>query len=177
MTRLLGVDLGERRIGLAVGDTTSGSVVPLATTRRATPERDSQTLARIAAEQRIDELVIGLPLSLDGSEGPQAATTREWAAAVADTCAMSVSWRDERMTTEDALRQVGGPGRGRSGGPPSAAARRAHRARLDRLAAAAIVQAEMDARASAAAAAEGAVGASAAGPTGSGAFADGSGDD
>lgn len=149
MTRLLGVDLGEQRIGLAVGDSVTGSVVPLTTIRRATPERDAQTLAAIASEQRIDELVVGLPLSLDGAEGPQAAATRDWALAVAGQCALPLSWRDERLTTEAAIARVGRPGRGRSGGPPSAAARRSYRARLDRLAAAAIVQAELDARAAA----------------------------
>lgn len=146
MTRLLGVDLGERRIGLAVGDVAAGSVVPLTTISRATIDRDARTLAALAAEQRIDELVIGLPLSLDGSVGPQAASTREWAAAVAHLCALPLSFRDERLTTEAAIARAGKPSRGRSGGPPSPAARRAYRSRLDRLAAAAIVQAEMDAR-------------------------------
>jgi putative Holliday junction resolvase len=149
VTRLLGIDLGERRIGLAVGDTATGAVLPLTTISRATVERDARTLSAIASEQRIDEIVVGLPLSLDGSEGPQAAATREWGTAVADICALPLAWRDERMTTEAAMGRVGQPSRGRSGGPPTAAARRAYRARLDRLAAAAIVQAEMDARATA----------------------------
>jgi RNase H-fold protein (predicted Holliday junction resolvase) len=60
---------------------------------------------------------------------------------------LRVAWRDERLTTESAERQAGAPGRGRGGGPPSAAARAARRARIDRLAAAAIGQAELDARA------------------------------
>ncbi len=146
MTRLLGVDLGTRRIGLAVGDTESGSVIALTTISRSELERDGRTIARIAEEQRIAELVVGLPLNMDGSEGPQAQSTREWAAAVADLTALPLAWRDERLTTEDAIARVGRPPRGRSGGAPSAAARRSHRARLDQLAAAAIVQAEMDAR-------------------------------
>ena len=155
MTRLLGVDLGERRIGLAVGDAATGSVVPLATIARSTIDRDARTLASLAGEQRIDELVVGLPLSLDGSVGPQAASTREWALAVADICALPLAFRDERLTTEDAMVRVGKPARGRAGGPPSPAARRAYRARLDRLAAAAIVQAEIDARLAAGTAHEG----------------------
>ena len=146
MTRLLGVDLGERRIGLAVGDDATGSVVPLATIARSTIDRDARTLAAMAEEQRIDELVVGLPLSLDGSVGLQAASTREWAVAVADICALPLALRDERLTTEAAMARAGKPRRGGSGGPPSGAARRAYRASLDRLAAAAIVQAEMDAR-------------------------------
>ena len=69
VTRLLGIDLGTKRIGLAVGDTNTGSVVPLTTIRRADVERDAQTIVRIGTEQRIDELVVGLPLNMNGSEG------------------------------------------------------------------------------------------------------------
>src|SRR4051795_987553 len=146
MTRLLGVDLGTKRIGLAVGDTATGSVVPLTTIRRADIERDARTIARFSQEQRIDELVVGLPLNMDDSEGPQAADTRAWALAVADTAALPLNWRDERKTTEAAIERVGPPPRGKSGGPPSAGARNAYRARLDQLAAASIVQAEIDGR-------------------------------
>lgn len=146
MTRLLGVDVGSKRIGLAVGDTDSGAVMPLMTIRHVDAERDARTIATIVREQRIDELVVGLPYSLDGSEGPQALATRDWAATIAQICGLTVTWRDERMTTEYAIERVGGQSRGRSGGPPSAHARRAYRARLDRLAAAAIVQAEIDGR-------------------------------
>ena len=147
MTRLLGIDLGTKRIGLAVGDTVTGSVVPLSTIRRADVERDANTITRISNEQRIDELVVGLPLNMDGSEGAQAKNTRQWALAVEHICRLPLSWRDERRTTEDAIERVGPPARGKSGGPPSAEARRSYRARLDRVAAAAIVQSEMDARA------------------------------
>ena len=139
------MDVGDRRVGLAVADTESGTVRPLATIRRTEPGRDARTLARICDEQRIDELVIGLPLNMDGSEGSQATATRAWAAAVADELDRPVSWRDERLTSESAERRVAAP-RGRAGGPPSAAARNARRARIDREAAAQIVQAELDAR-------------------------------
>ena len=149
MSLLLAIDLGERRIGLAVADTSTGSVRTLATIRRAGDERDGRTLARLVQEQRIDELVIGLPLNMDGSEGEQAARTRAWAAAIAETCPLPVTWRDERLTTEGAELQAGPPPRGRSGGSPSAAARAAYRSRIDQLAAAAIAQAELDARAAA----------------------------
>jgi putative holliday junction resolvase len=146
VTRLLGVDLGTKRIGLAVGDTATGTVAPLTTIRRADVERDAQTLIRIGVEQRIDELVVGLPLNMDGSEGTQADNTRQWALAVAQICPLPSRWRDERRTTEDAIERIGPPARGKSGGPPSTHARRSYRARLDRLAAAAIVQSEINAR-------------------------------
>lgn len=147
MTRLLGIDLGSRRIGVAVADTHTGQVRPLATLRRATAERDRESICRLAAEHAVEEIVVGLPLSLDGRAGPQAVATEEWADAVLSAVDLPVAWRDERLTTERAIARLGGAGRGPSGGPPSAAARRAHRARLDREAAVIILQAELDARA------------------------------
>ena len=147
MTRLLGIDLGERRIGLAVADTESGKIKPLSTIRRADVDRDAATLCHIRDEQRIDELVIGLPLNMDGSEGGQATATREWAAEIKPLVELPISWRDERLTSSAAESRIGRAPRGRAGGPPSAAARDARRARVDREAAAAIVQAELDARA------------------------------
>jgi putative pre-16S rRNA nuclease len=146
VTRLLGVDLGERRIGLAVGDTETGSVRPLTTISRADAARDAKTLGRVCEEQRIDELVVGLPLSMDGTEGTQAAVTRDWAAAVQPLLSRTIRWRDERLTSVEAEARIGRAARGRAGGPPSSSSRDARRARIDREAAAAIVQAELDAR-------------------------------
>ncbi|HSH21968.1 MAG TPA: Holliday junction resolvase RuvX, partial [Candidatus Caenarcaniphilales bacterium] len=128
MTRLLGIDLGTRRIGLAVADTVTASVRPLTTVRRGDPERDIRTLATIVAEQRVDEFVVGLPRSLDGSEGQQAIETRRWAEEVLVQLARPIHWRDERLTSERAERTVGRTGRGRSGGPPTPTSREAHRA-------------------------------------------------
>jgi len=146
VTRLLGIDLGSRRIGLAVAETDSGSVRPLTTVRRGDADRDLRTLARVAQEQRIDAFVLGLPRNLDGSEGAQALETRQWAEQVLSRLDQPMSWRDERLTSERAAVTVGRLGRGRSGGPPTAAAREANRAAIDRHAAALILQAELDAR-------------------------------
>ncbi len=146
MTRLLGIDLGSRRIGLAVAETDSGSVRPLTTIRRGDADRDLRTLARVAQEQRIDAFVLGLPRNLDGSEGAQALETRRWAKQVLSRLGQPMSWRDERLTSERAAASVGRLGRGRSGGPPTAATRAANRAAIDRHAAALILQAELDAR-------------------------------
>ncbi len=146
VTGLLGVDLGERSIGLALGDPRSGRIVPVTTLRRGTPEQDASAIARICDERRAGSLVVGLPLSLDGSEGAQATATRAWAERVAGLLGLPVGFRDERLTTVRAEARLGPAPRGRSGGPPSAAARRSRKARLDQEAAASIVQAELDAR-------------------------------
>jgi putative Holliday junction resolvase len=146
MSRFLAIDVGERRIGIALADTATGSVKPLTTIRRAEADRDAATLATLAKEQGATELVIGLPLNADGSEGAQARATRDWAASIAPIVALPLHWRDERHTSERAEALAGRQGRGRAGGPPSPAARNAYRARIDRLAAAAIAQAELDSR-------------------------------
>ncbi len=146
MTRLLGIDLGERRIGLAVGDTTTGAVRPLATLRRREPEADARTVSRRIDEQGIEELVIGLPSNMDGSEGPQALATRDWGGRIAAATGLPVAWRDERLTSEAAEAALGRMRRARTGGPPTGARRASHRAAVDREAARLIVQREMDAR-------------------------------
>lgn len=146
MSRIIAIDVGERRIGLALADTASGAVKPLATIRRADAARDAASISNLAREQSATELVVGLPLNSDGSEGEQARRTREWAASIASAVGLPLGWRDERLTSERAEAIAGRPARGRAGGPPSSAARNAYRARIDRIAAAGIAQAELDAR-------------------------------
>jgi putative Holliday junction resolvase len=143
--RFLGIDLGERRIGVAVGDPARGVASPLTTISRAkTVAADAVVISRLAAEQRVSTLVVGLPLDMDGGEGLQATRTREWAEAVAVATGLPLRYRDERLTSERAERRIGGASRGRSGGPPSAAQRNAYRGRVDREAAALILQDEFD---------------------------------
>jgi putative Holliday junction resolvase len=145
--RVLGIDLGERRIGVALGDLELGTAAPLVTLSRArTIQADARVLARLASEQRAQALVVGLPLDKDGTEGPQAKLTREWATAVASATGMPLRFRDERLSSVRAEERIGSPPRGRSGGPPSASQRDAHRARIDREAAALILQDDLDAR-------------------------------
>jgi putative holliday junction resolvase len=145
-TRALGIDLGERRIGVAVGDLRDRTSMPLVTLGRSKKVADdAATISRLAAEQGAGLLVVGLPLDMDGTEGPQAAKTRAWADAIAETTGLQLRMRDERLTSERAERRIGPPARGRSGGPPSASARDSYRARVDREAAALILQDEIDA--------------------------------
>lgn len=147
MRRILGVDLGERRIGIAVADAGIGIARPLMTVRRrSTPVADAEELARIAAEQSAGELVVGFPLNADGSAGEQARITRQWADQIEALLGLQVTLRDERLTSDLAEQRLGPMKRGRSGGPPTRAQRDAHRARVDREAAAIILQDELDAR-------------------------------
>jgi putative Holliday junction resolvase len=153
LSRLLGIDLGERRVGLAIADTDGTPARPLSTVRRARRiEGDIATLRRVIGEQDIAELVVGLPLEASGADGPQARLTRAWAEAVRATIGLPMAYRDERLTSHLAEQRLGPMPHGRSGGPPTAHQRDAYRARVDREAAAIILQDELDARAAAAAA-------------------------
>ena len=96
--------------------------------------------------RRIEGIVLGLPRNTDGSEGPQAAATRAWAAAVLAPLGIPVVLRDERYTSQDAEANLGRAPRGHAGGPPSATARERRRRAVDREAARLILQAELDAR-------------------------------
>ncbi|HEY3523152.1 MAG TPA: Holliday junction resolvase RuvX [Candidatus Limnocylindrales bacterium] len=151
MSRLLGVDLGERRIGLAVAEADGIVARPLATlSRGAHVAVDVGRLRQIIGREEIAELVVGLPIEAHGSEGRQAAVTREWASGIAKALGLPVVYRDERYTSHVAEERLGPIGRGRSGGPPGRTRRSAYRARVDREAAAIILQDELDARAAAA---------------------------
>jgi putative Holliday junction resolvase len=147
VSRLLGIDLGEKRIGLAIADP-GGPAMGLATLRRGpTPAGDAEALRRVIGEQAVSEVVVGLPLHASGDEGTQALLTRAWVEAVQPLIGLPVAYRDERLTSHLAERRLGPMKRGRSGGPPTRTQREAYRARVDREAAAIILQDELDARA------------------------------
>jgi putative Holliday junction resolvase len=134
---LLGVDWGERRIGLALTDETRTIARPLATlTRRAGKRVPMQQLLAHCAEHAVTAIVVGLPLDEHGEEGEAAAAARQLAADVARRSGLPVTMWDERLTTARALRTVrdlGGSTRGR-------------REDLDALAAAVMLQHYLDAK-------------------------------
>ena len=147
--RILGIDLGERRIGLAIAERDGLAARPLTTVSRARsldPTDDAATLASVVREQQVAELVVGLPLEANGAEGPMAEAAATWAGAVANALALPVTLRDERLSSHLAESRLGPMPRGRSGGPPSKTQRDRYRERVDREAAAIILQDELDAR-------------------------------
>jgi putative Holliday junction resolvase len=152
--RLLGVDLGSRRIGLAIADPDALQATPLTTMSRGrTTDADAATIGRIAAANGVGELVVGLPLDMAGTEGPAASAARAWATAVASQTGLPITLRDERLSSHVAEGRAGPPKRGTGGGPPGRTRRNARRARIDRIAAAVILDDELLARRAAAAAA------------------------
>jgi len=131
--RALGIDLGDRRIGVAVS---SGSVAsPIDTVERSGDRAlDHRRLLEIAAEWEVDTLVVGLPLSLDGTEGPAARAVRAEIDELAATTLLTIVPYDERLTSVTANRLL------REGEVPGRSQRRV----VDRLAAAVLLQAWLD---------------------------------
>jgi putative Holliday junction resolvase len=103
--RYLALDVGDRRIGLAVGDDAFGLSRALPTLRRSRRlAADIERVASIARGEEVDALVIGLPLTLRGEEGTQAERVRRFAAALAAT-GVALELYDERNTTVEAVRR------------------------------------------------------------------------
>ncbi len=104
--RLLGLDYGSRRIGVAVSDPLGVTAQPLKPIRREGDRRDVEAIAALARELGVDAVVIGLPLHLDGSEGPEAARTRAFGEKVGARLGLPVRMFDERLTTVQAERHL-----------------------------------------------------------------------
>jgi putative Holliday junction resolvase len=99
--RYLALDVGDRRIGLAVGDDVHGLSRPLRTVVRRSVVKDLAEIERIAREEAVDALVIGLPLNLSGEEGHQAERVRRFANA-SEKLGLPVRLYDERHTSSEA---------------------------------------------------------------------------
>lgn len=97
--RLLGLDLGTKTIGLALSDVSRTIASPMTTLPRGKFTRDADVLARIVKEQGVGGLVIGLPINMDGSEGPRAQSARAFAANIEARLALPALLWDERLST------------------------------------------------------------------------------
>jgi putative Holliday junction resolvase len=138
MARLLALDLGERRIGVAISDPTQTVARPLTFIVRASRQADFEAIARLVTENEVERVIVGLPLSLDGSEGPQARQTRRYAERLAGALTVPVEFWDERYSTLAAAEILKGKRKRRRRG----------RGELDATAAAVFLQSCLDARAS-----------------------------
>ncbi len=99
--RLLGLDLGGKTIGLAISDRDLTIASPLETLHRAKFTQDAAALAKIRAERGIGGLVLGLPVNMDGSEGPRCQSTRQFARNLEEVAGLDlpVAFWDERLST------------------------------------------------------------------------------
>jgi putative Holliday junction resolvase len=98
---LLGLDLGEKTIGVAIGDPAGNIASPLETIRRAKFTKDAERIEEIVADRRIGGLVIGLPVNMDGSEGPRCQSSRQFARNMVSLrgFALPIAFWDERLST------------------------------------------------------------------------------
>jgi putative Holliday junction resolvase len=103
-TRILGVDYGTRRVGLAVGDPDGGIASPLAIYHRRSADQDARHFQRLIEEEQIGRIVVGLPVHTTGSEGQKAAEARAFGRWLAQVTRLPVVFWDERFTTAEAER-------------------------------------------------------------------------
>jgi putative Holliday junction resolvase len=132
--RLIGIDLGTKTIGLALSDVGRRIASPLETIKRTKFARDAEQLLMLAARHGVGGLVIGLPLNMDGSEGPRVQSTRAFVRNLTALTALPMATWDERLSTAAVTRTL-----------IEADRSRARRAELvDKLAATYILQGALD---------------------------------
>ena len=132
--RILALDLGEKTIGLALSDVTRTVASPMQTLAKMKFTANAAELVALAAEHEVGGIVIGLPINMDGSEGPRAQSARQFAANLSEKTALPIALWDERLSTAAVTRTL-----------IEADASRARRAQLvDKLAAAYILQGALD---------------------------------
>ena len=139
--RAIGLDVGERRIGVASGDTDSHIAVPVGFIDRLATDDPIADVLKYAADRDGEAIVVGLPISMNGRLGPQAEQTQEFIDALAQRTRLAVETVDERLTSVEAerrIRESTAPGRGKRKPPTKGA--------IDAGAAVLILQAWLDAR-------------------------------
>lgn len=136
MTRVLAVDLGTARIGIALSDPTGAVAAPLETVVHRERHKDLAAVAALAKAHDVERIVVGWPRNMDGTSGPAATRTEAFAAALRQIVDVPVALWDERLSTAAAERTLRDAGvrRGR------------RRAVRDQVAAALILQAYLDSR-------------------------------
>lgn len=134
--RLIGIDPGTKTIGLALSDVGLRIASPYGTLKRGKLRANAAEIAAIARKERAGGLVVGLPLSMDGSVGPAAQAARDWALALSDATGLPAAMWDERLSSAAVNRFL----------IEQADASRARRAEaVDRMAAAWMLQGALDA--------------------------------
>ncbi len=136
-TRYLGLDVGNRRIGVAVSDELGLTAQPVMTLERKRSRReDLRSLARLCRGFGVAGIVVGHPLHLSGEAGKQAAKTQAFAAELGELTGLPIHLQDERLTTREAHRILYEAGR----------ARQTHRKVVDQVAAALVLQSFLEGR-------------------------------
>jgi putative Holliday junction resolvase len=119
---VLGIDYGARRIGLAVSDPDRVFAFPAGFLLRQNPERDLAQLRQLADEREVVQIVVGLPIHMNGREGPEASAARAFAEDLRRETGRSVELVDERWTSREAEQALRDSGRRYERGDVDAAA-------------------------------------------------------
>lgn len=136
MTRIVALDHGSRRIGVAIGDTRTGMAFARPAVRQRNVAVALDTVSALLRDEEAELVVLGLPLNMDGSEGPQAAAARAFGQRLAEAIGLEIAFVDERLTSWQAAEQLAAEGRRAdraSGEVDSAAARMILQEYLDAL--------------------------------------------
>jgi putative Holliday junction resolvase len=133
-TRILGVDFGDARTGVAVSDPLGLTAQPREVVSERDPARAAERIAQIAREVEVAEIVIGLPVHMSGREGERAKRAREFGALVEEASGLPVTFWDERLTSKQAAGILKGRGA------------RERKAKIDIISAQLILQSFLDAR-------------------------------
>jgi putative Holliday junction resolvase len=136
MGRVLGVDLGSTRVGLAVSDPEGLTAQPLEVHKRRDGEDLVAVVARRASELEVGEIVVGIPLRMDGAHGPEADAAESFALRLEKATSLPVRRWDERLSTVEASRAM------RSAGADA----RRQRGVIDKVAAALVLGAYLESR-------------------------------
>ncbi|HEY8745790.1 MAG TPA: Holliday junction resolvase RuvX [Chloroflexota bacterium] len=135
MSRILAIDLGEQRIGLALSDPTGNIAGGIRTIRRGLRDEEMAALRTVIATQGVERIIVGMPLGMNGLPGVQAELTRRWVEALRRNTDLPVEILDERLTTVQAHRSLDSLG----------VRRRQHRQHVDGVAATLLLQSYLDA--------------------------------
>jgi len=134
--RLIGIDPGRRTIGLALSDVGVGLASPFGSLKRGKLAANAAEIVAIARKEGAGGLVVGLPLSMDGSMGPAAQAARDWALALSEATGLPTALWDERLSSAAVNRFLVNE---------ADVSRRRRAASVDRMAAAWILQSALDA--------------------------------
>jgi len=104
--KILALDIGEKRTGVAWGDTVSKIAIPISTLNTADILARPEKLRAVAAEHEAEVLLVGLPVSLDGQENSQAIQVRKQAEMIAQKLALPLVFQDERLSSAEAKRYL-----------------------------------------------------------------------
>ena len=104
--KIMGLDLGSKTIGVAISDGMRYSATPLETIKRTKFTADAIRLDELIAQNAIVAIILGLPLNMDGSEGPRVQSTRAFARSLAQRITLPIAFWDERLSTSAVTRMM-----------------------------------------------------------------------